>query len=50
MSGVAAIAAGGDHTCAYLTGGTVECCGDNSVGQLGDGTTTSSTMPVPVSF
>jgi alpha-tubulin suppressor-like RCC1 family protein len=44
-----AIAAGGDHSCAIATGGTVYCWGDNSNGQLGDGSTTNSSTPVEVS-
>jgi alpha-tubulin suppressor-like RCC1 family protein len=35
----AAIAAGGSHTCAILTGGTVRCWGQGSDGQLGYGNT-----------
>lgn len=47
-SGVTSIAVGENHACATLSDGTIRCWGYNSLGQLGDGTTTNSTVPVTV--
>jgi hypothetical protein len=49
------LATGGQHACAWLTPGGVQpsgwtCWGDNSFGQLGNGTLTHSRTPVPVLF
>jgi Regulator of chromosome condensation (RCC1) repeat len=54
LSGVTAVAAGGTevggvHGLALLEGGTVMAWGANSSGQLGNGTTTNSDVPVAVS-
>jgi alpha-tubulin suppressor-like RCC1 family protein len=42
------VAAGRDHTLALKADGSVWAWGDNSAGQLGDGSTTSRNQPVPV--
>jgi alpha-tubulin suppressor-like RCC1 family protein len=48
-SGVTAVSAGTNSACALLTNGTVYCWGDNTRGELGNGTTLTSTSPGPVS-
>lgn len=50
LTNVASLALGAyDFGCAVLKSGTVSCFGANNVGQLGNGTTNSSTTPVAVS-
>jgi alpha-tubulin suppressor-like RCC1 family protein len=44
----ATISAGDGFTCGLPTSGTLYCWGGDSVGELGNGTTTSSAAPVPV--
>ena len=46
---VESLGAGGGHSCAVITDGSMRCWGDNRAGQLGDGSTTSTAVPVTVS-
>jgi alpha-tubulin suppressor-like RCC1 family protein len=48
LTGVAAVSTGGYHSCALLLDHTVRCWGQNSDGQLGNGTLTPSSSPVVV--
>lgn len=46
--GATAVTTGDGHTCALLGGGGAACWGLNQSGQIGDGTTTTRTLPVGV--
>ena len=46
ISTATAIAAGDFHTCAVLADGTVQCWGNKSSGQVGDGTSAPSSIPL----
>jgi alpha-tubulin suppressor-like RCC1 family protein len=48
LTNVIQVAAGGHHTCALKTDGTIYCWGDNYYGQLGDNTNTNRYTPVQV--
>ena len=48
LTGASQVATGNFFACALMTSGVLECWGDNSYGQLGNGTTTSSLLPVVV--
>jgi alpha-tubulin suppressor-like RCC1 family protein len=43
------LSAGGYHTCALFTAGSIQCWGNNANGQLGDSSTTTRLIPTPVS-
>ena len=45
LENIVSIAAGGGHSCAILSGGSVECWGANDRGQLGDGTIEGGSEP-----
>jgi serine/threonine protein kinase/alpha-tubulin suppressor-like RCC1 family protein/uncharacterized protein YjdB len=47
-SGVTMLAAGGNHTCGLLEGGSAICWGGNAKGQLGNGKTGGTSTPTPV--
>lgn len=47
-SGIKSISGGTVHSCAVTTSGGLKCWGNNSLGQLGDGTTTSRVVAVDV--
>jgi alpha-tubulin suppressor-like RCC1 family protein len=48
LGGASAIAAGASHSLALLAGGTERAWGNDSSGQLGNDSTTNSSIPVPV--
>jgi alpha-tubulin suppressor-like RCC1 family protein len=48
LTNVSSLVLGQFHGCALLKTGSVSCYGNNSDGELGNGTTTSSTAPVVV--
>jgi alpha-tubulin suppressor-like RCC1 family protein len=48
LSGVESSLTGQYATCAVLTSGDIDCWGQGEYGTLGNGTTTSSSTPVPV--
>ena len=43
-----AVSAGADHACALAKGGALWCWGRNFFGEVGDGTTDETSVPVPV--
>src|SRR5207248_7076008 len=50
LGNAVAIASGSKHSCALLADGTIRCWGDNSKGQVGDGSTTNRFAAVPVTI
>ena len=50
LTNVTALTTGGAHSCALTHDGHVRCWGNNTSGQLGDGTTAQSTTPLETSL
>lgn len=48
LSGVSSVTTGGSHTCAVKSDGSLFCWGENSSGQVGDGTSFDRSAPVAV--
>ncbi|MGH7488517.1 MAG: hypothetical protein ACREMY_23400, partial [bacterium] len=48
LSNVAGLAAAGQHTCAVITGGTMDCWGWNIYFQIGHGTQDPANVTIPV--
>lgn len=49
LANVIKVSIGEDHICALIKDGKINCWGKNTIGQLGNGTTTNSNIPVEVS-
>jgi alpha-tubulin suppressor-like RCC1 family protein len=47
-SGATSVTVGANSSCLIMTSGQVKCWGQNSSGQLGDGTTNDSAVPVDI--
>jgi ELWxxDGT repeat protein len=45
-----AVSAGNQHTCAILDNGDLKCWGENTFGQLGDGTNTNTNAPSSIAI
>lgn len=48
LTNATAVAGGYNHACALISDGTMRCWGSNASGQLGDPSSTGSSVPIPV--